>query len=83
MVEESLASRVFGSHLVRRASQLVVNNTRDLVDRTGKGRLSRTEFVLGMWLIDQSLGGRKLPLFSIPPDAWQSAQRLTTFSKQQ
>ncbi|KAI9734479.1 MAG: Increased rDNA silencing protein [Claussenomyces sp. TS43310] len=33
----------------------------DLVDRGGRGYLSREEFVAGMWLIDQRLKGRKLP----------------------
>ncbi|RDA87243.1 hypothetical protein CP532_1361 [Ophiocordyceps camponoti-leonardi (nom. inval.)] len=33
----------------------------DLVDGSRRGVLSRVEFVVGMWLIDQRLGGRKLP----------------------
>ena len=33
----------------------------DLVDRNGTGMLGRTEFVVGMWLIDQRLRGRKIP----------------------
>ncbi|KAI0145739.1 hypothetical protein F4776DRAFT_373113 [Hypoxylon sp. NC0597] len=33
----------------------------DLVDRRGLGFLDRTEFVVGMWLIDQRLRGRKIP----------------------
>lgn len=33
----------------------------DLVDQTGSGALGRDEFVVGMWLIDQRLRGRKLP----------------------
>ncbi|ORY86224.1 hypothetical protein BCR37DRAFT_385701 [Protomyces lactucae-debilis] len=32
-----------------------------LVDRDAKGRLSRDEFVVGTWLIDHRLRGRKLP----------------------
>lgn len=32
-----------------------------LVDRRGTGMLERDEFVVGMWLIDQKLKGRKLP----------------------
>jgi len=67
--------------MVKHQRKVEIDNVRDLVDRTGKGRLTRTEFVLGMWLIDQSLAGRKLPLNSIPAEAWESAQRLTTFSK--
>lgn len=33
----------------------------DLVDRSGKGYLCKEEFVVGLWLIDQRLKGRKLP----------------------
>lgn len=47
----------------------------DLVDRGMKGRLSRDEFIVGTWLIDQSLKGRKLPL-NIPDEVWQSVRRL-------
>ncbi|KAK4661810.1 Increased rDNA silencing protein [Podospora pseudopauciseta] len=32
-----------------------------LVDRGGKGALGREEFVVGMWLVDQRLRGRRLP----------------------
>jgi hypothetical protein len=42
-----------------------------LVDRNGLGRLSREEFVAGMWLIDQRLKGRKLPI-RISPSVWAS-----------
>lgn len=34
----------------------------DLVDRGARGCLSRDEFVVGTWLVDHSLRGRKLPL---------------------
>ena len=54
---------------------------RDLVDQNKKGKLTREEFVVGMWLIDQSLGGRKLPLTVVPSDVWHSAQRLKTFTR--
>ncbi|KAI5840232.1 hypothetical protein DFP73DRAFT_559260 [Morchella snyderi] len=47
----------------------------DLVDRGMKSRLSRDEFVVGTWLIDQSLKGRKLPL-SVQDEVWQSVRRL-------
>lgn len=33
----------------------------DLVDRNGTGMLNRQEFIVGMWLIDQCLKGRKIP----------------------
>lgn len=47
----------------------------DLVDRGEKGRLSRDEFVVGTWLIDQSLKGRKLPS-KVQDEVWQSVRRL-------
>lgn len=34
----------------------------DLVDRSGDGTLAKEEFVAGLWLIDQRLKGRKLPV---------------------
>lgn len=46
----------------------------DLVDRGMKGRLSRDEFVVGIWLIDQSLKGMKLPK-SVQGEVWQSVRR--------
>jgi hypothetical protein len=49
------------------------------VDQNEKGKLIREEFTVGMWLIDQCLGGRKLPANTIPIEVWRSAQRLTTF----
>lgn len=55
------------------------NPFRDLVDQNRKGKLTRDEFVVGMWLIDQSLRGRKLPIMAIPLEVWQSSHRLTTF----
>lgn len=33
----------------------------DLVDRSQTGRLTRDEFVVGTWLVDHSLRGRRLP----------------------
>ena len=33
----------------------------EVVDRGGKGWLEREEFVMGMWLVDQGLMGRKCP----------------------
>ncbi|KAL0639555.1 Increased rDNA silencing protein [Maublancomyces gigas] len=47
----------------------------DLVDREEKGRLSRDEFVVGTWLVDQSLKGRKLPS-KVQDEVWQSVRRL-------
>jgi hypothetical protein len=39
----------------------VLETVWDLVDTSGVGRLSKEEFVIGLWLIDQRLKGRKLP----------------------
>ncbi|KAI8962468.1 hypothetical protein F5Y11DRAFT_191021 [Daldinia sp. FL1419] len=45
----------------------------DLVDRRGRGYLDRTEFVVGMWLIDQRLRGRKIPR-KVSDSVWGSAR---------
>ncbi|KAH6654081.1 hypothetical protein BKA67DRAFT_564106 [Truncatella angustata] len=45
----------------------------DLVDRTGRGSLDKTEFVVGMWLIDQRLRGRKIPA-KVMDSVWASAR---------
>lgn len=42
-----------------------------LVDRSGNGRLEREEFVVGLWLIDQRLKGRKLPI-KVSDSVWKS-----------
>jgi hypothetical protein len=42
-----------------------------LVDRHGNGRLEREEFVVGLWLIDQRLKGRKLPI-KVSDSVWKS-----------
>jgi hypothetical protein len=44
----------------------------ELVDRTHTGKLAREEFVAGLWLIDQRLKGRKLPV-RVSPSVWASA----------
>jgi hypothetical protein len=44
----------------------------DLVDREKKGWLGRQEFVVGMWLIDQRLKGRKIPR-KVSDSVWGSA----------
>ncbi|KAH7308166.1 hypothetical protein B0I35DRAFT_443023 [Stachybotrys elegans] len=44
----------------------------DLVDRSGTGMLDRQEFVVGMWLIDQRLRGRKIPA-KVSDSVWGSA----------
>jgi hypothetical protein len=40
-----------------------------------RGRLKRDEFVVGMWLVDQCLKGRKLPV-AVQDSVWESARRL-------
>ncbi|OTB00121.1 hypothetical protein M426DRAFT_324533 [Hypoxylon sp. CI-4A] len=45
----------------------------DLVDRRGVGYLDRAEFVVGMWLIDQRLRGRKIPR-KVTDSVWGSAR---------
>ena len=47
----------------------------DLVDRKGIGVLDREEFVVGMWLIDQRLKGRKLPI-KVSMSVWDSARAM-------
>lgn len=54
----------------------VLREVWDLVDREGLGRLGKEEFVVGMWLIDQRLKGRKLPV-KVSESVWFSARRLT------
>ncbi|KAI1777953.1 hypothetical protein F4818DRAFT_330751 [Hypoxylon cercidicola] len=44
-----------------------------LVDRRGVGALDRAEFVVGMWLIDQRLRGRKIP-HKVGESVWGSAR---------
>ncbi|KAG6004281.1 hypothetical protein E4U43_000765 [Claviceps pusilla] len=43
----------------------------ELVDRGHKGMLTRQEFVVGMWLIDQRLRGRKIPA-RVSDSVWDS-----------
>ena len=46
-----------------------------LVDGREIGRLTRVEFVVGLWLVDQRLKGRKLPT-KVSDSVWQSARGL-------
>ena len=48
----------------------------DLVDRDKSGWLGRQEFVVGMWLIDQRLKGRKIPR-KVSDSVWGSANGVT------
>ncbi|KAK5629578.1 hypothetical protein RRF57_005293 [Xylaria bambusicola] len=45
----------------------------DLVDTEGRGALDRAQFVVGMWLIDQRLRGRKIPR-KVSDSVWGSAK---------
>ena len=47
----------------------------DLVDIDDGDRLKRNEFVVGLWLIDQRLKGRKLP-FMVSESLWNSVRLL-------
>lgn len=47
----------------------------DLVDHHGIGMLTREEFVVGMWLIDQQLKGHKLPV-KVPDSVWESVRHV-------
>ncbi|KAK6360670.1 Increased rDNA silencing protein [Orbilia blumenaviensis] len=49
----------------------------DLVDRGPKPKwwLTRDEFIMGLWLIDQSLKGRKLP-GKVQDGTWESVRRM-------
>lgn len=54
----------------------VLGEVWDLVDNSHVGRLSKEEFVVGMWLIDQRLKGRKLPV-KVSESVWFSVKRLS------
>jgi hypothetical protein len=51
----------------------VLEEVWDLVDSRAVGRLRRDEFVVGLWLIDQRLKGRKLPI-RVSESVWTSAR---------
>ncbi|KAI9876991.1 MAG: Increased rDNA silencing protein [Pleopsidium flavum] len=65
-----------------RLSDNVLEEVWDLVDNRAIGMLAREEFVVGMWLIDQRLKGRKLPV-KVSDSVWASVRRLSgiKFSK--
>jgi len=54
-----------------RLPENVLEEVWDLVDSRGVGRLSREEFVVGLWLVDQRLKGRKLPQ-RVSESVWDS-----------
>ncbi|GFF40943.1 increased rDNA silencing protein 4 [Aspergillus udagawae] len=45
----------------------------NLVDRQKIGLLTREEFIVGMWLIDQQLKGHRLPV-KVPDSVWDSVR---------
>lgn len=45
----------------------------NLVDRKGIGMLAREEFVVGLWLIDETLRGHKIPV-KVPDSVWDSVR---------
>lgn len=51
----------------------VLEEVWDLVAPPGVKALNREEFVVGLWLIDQRLKGRKLPI-KVSPSVWQSVR---------
>jgi len=51
----------------------VLEEVWELVDRSKVGALDREEFVVGMWLIDQRLKGRKLPV-KVSGSVWNSVR---------
>ena len=53
----------------------VLGDIWDLVNIHGGDRLNRGEFIVGMWLIDQRLKGRKLP-FVVSESLWNSVRLL-------
>jgi len=53
----------------------------DLVDGSGRGMLTKAEFVVGMWLVDQRLRGRKIPA-KVGESVWGSARGYTVSAPQ-
>lgn len=51
----------------------------DLVNTDGRSALDRTSFVVGMWLIDQRLRGRKIPP-KVSDSVWSSAKGLNVLN---
>jgi hypothetical protein len=49
----------------------VLEEVYSLVDRKGQGALGKEEFVVGLWLVDQRLKGRKLPI-RVTESVWHS-----------
>ncbi|CAK3858499.1 Increased rDNA silencing 4 [Lecanosticta acicola] len=56
-----------------RLSESVLETVWDLVDHNAVGRLGKEAFIVGMWLIDQRLKGRKLPV-RVTESVWTSVR---------
>lgn len=54
----------------------VLEEVWELVDTERVGELSKEEFVVGVWLIDQRLKGRKLPV-RVRESVWGSVRILS------
>lgn len=54
----------------------VLEQVWNLVDHRQFGLLTKEEFVVGMWLIDQQLKGHKLPV-QVPESVWDSVRYVT------
>jgi hypothetical protein len=76
MIKEDVCSLVVRDIWSRsRLETDILEEVWDLVDDRGVGRLDRAQFVVGMWLIDQRLKGRKLPL-KVSESVWASVKPL-------
>ena len=53
----------------------VLEEVYTLVDRQKGGSLEKEEFVVGLWLVDQRLKGRKLPI-KVSDSVWRSVRAL-------
>lgn len=58
-----------------RLADNVLETVWDLVDGDGMGRLSKAQFIVGLWLIDGRLKGKKLPV-KVSDNVWRSAKGL-------
>jgi hypothetical protein len=58
-----------------RLPKQVLREIWSLVDDRNLPRLSKSQFIVGLWLIDQKLRGRKLPS-KVAPSVWESITRL-------
>jgi len=56
-----------------RLPRTVLEEIWELVDERRVGRLTREQFVVGMWLVDQSLKGKKVPV-RVNQSVWDSVR---------